>query len=255
MKFVSQRRSDSFYRGFLLKLCHDGLGALTHSPELAHLLGDVRYVNGGLFEPHRLERTYSQIDITNRAFSDIFDFFDEYDWHLDVRPNAAGNEINPDVLGYIFEQFVNQHEMGAFYTKEDVSQYVVRHTLIPAVIRRVLRRTESANVVSGTMRNLISEEPARYRLAEPAGDGGDLSASPSVPTQVADPSLNGIQLIVDTIESAESLDVVMILFDSLREIRILDPTCGSGAFLFAALNVLFDLYDACVERMERGSHY
>jgi hypothetical protein len=30
---------------------------------------------------------------------------------------------------------------------------------------------------------------------------------------------------------------------------ILDPTCGSGAFLFAALNILEPLYDACLEKM------
>jgi hypothetical protein len=33
-------------------------------------------------------------------------------------------------------------------------------------------------------------------------------------------------------------------------IAILDPTCGSGAFLFAALNVLEPLYEACLDRME-----
>ena len=32
--------------------------------------------------------------------------------------------------------------------------------------------------------------------------------------------------------------------------EILDPTCGSGAFLFAALNILEPLYDACLERMQ-----
>ena len=31
---------------------------------------------------------------------------------------------------------------------------------------------------------------------------------------------------------------------------ILDPTCGSGAFLFAALNILEPLYEACLDRME-----
>ncbi len=31
---------------------------------------------------------------------------------------------------------------------------------------------------------------------------------------------------------------------------MLDPTCGSGAFLFAALNILEPLYDACLERMQ-----
>ena len=31
---------------------------------------------------------------------------------------------------------------------------------------------------------------------------------------------------------------------------VLDPTCGSGAFLFAALNILEPLYEACLDRME-----
>ena len=31
---------------------------------------------------------------------------------------------------------------------------------------------------------------------------------------------------------------------------MLDPTCGSGAFLFAALNILEPLYEACLDRME-----
>jgi len=33
-------------------------------------------------------------------------------------------------------------------------------------------------------------------------------------------------------------------------LTILDPTCGSGAFLFAALNILEPLYEACLDRME-----
>jgi type II restriction/modification system DNA methylase subunit YeeA len=33
-------------------------------------------------------------------------------------------------------------------------------------------------------------------------------------------------------------------------VTILDPTCGSGAFLFAALNILEPLYEACLDRME-----
>ncbi len=31
---------------------------------------------------------------------------------------------------------------------------------------------------------------------------------------------------------------------------VLDPACGSGAFLFAALNILEPLYEACLDRME-----
>ena len=34
------------------------------------------------------------------------------------------------------------------------------------------------------------------------------------------------------------------------KLTVLDPTCGSGAFLFAALNILEPLYEGCLQRME-----
>ncbi|MFH0731237.1 MAG: hypothetical protein V2B19_33440 [Pseudomonadota bacterium] len=51
-------------------------------------------------------------------------FFDQYRWHLDERPLRADNEINPDVVGYIFEKYINQKQMGAYYTKEDITEYI-----------------------------------------------------------------------------------------------------------------------------------
>ena len=36
----------------------------------------------------------------------------------------------------------------------------------------------------------------------------------------------------------------------LENVSVLDPTCGSGAFLFAALNILEPLYEACLDRMQ-----
>ena len=37
---------------------------------------------------------------------------------------------------------------------------------------------------------------------------------------------------------------------AITEVTVLDPTCGSGAFLFAALNILEPLYEACLDRMQ-----
>lgn len=37
---------------------------------------------------------------------------------------------------------------------------------------------------------------------------------------------------------------------AIERVTALDPTCGSGAFLFAALNILEPLNEACLERME-----
>ena len=35
------------------------------------------------------------------------------------------------MLGYIFEKYVNQKQMGAYYTKEDITGYISRNTVIP----------------------------------------------------------------------------------------------------------------------------
>ncbi|MCK4501134.1 hypothetical protein KAU11_11605, partial [Candidatus Babeliales bacterium] len=95
----------SFYRYFLLKLFHEGLGSPQRNPELEKLVGKIPYLNGGLFDVHKLEKEYEDIQITDEAFEKIFAFFDAYHWHLDNRPIVKGNEVNPDVVGYIFEKY------------------------------------------------------------------------------------------------------------------------------------------------------
>src|SRR5690606_23328150 len=75
-------------------------------------------------------------EIPNEAFTRLFKFFDDWDWHLDVREHRAGNEINPDVLGYIFEKYINQKEMGAYYTQEDITEYICKNTILPFLLEK-----------------------------------------------------------------------------------------------------------------------
>jgi hypothetical protein len=126
----------SFY-GFLINcLFREGFGKRRNNrtKDLEKLLGNIPYLNGGLFDVHELEkpeRYGKQIQIPDKAFEAIFDYFDRYQWHLDDRALRADNEINPDVLGYIFEKYINQKQMGAYYTKEDITEYIGKNTVIP----------------------------------------------------------------------------------------------------------------------------
>src|SRR5262249_46705107 len=58
------------------------------------------------------------------------------------------------------------------------------------------------------------------------------------------------QFAQDAIENCDGPELLRALWHTIVRVTILDPTCGSGAFLFAALNILEPLYDACLERME-----
>ena len=167
-RLISVRRSHgpghflSFYRYFLQRLFHEGLGREHRDAQLEALLGKVPYLNGGLFDVHDLERRYDQLDIADEAFEKVFDFFDSYEWHLDMRPLRADNEINPDVLGYIFEKYINQKQMGAYYTKEDITGYITRYSVLPALLDLVEAACAIAFRPNALAWELLRYQPERY---------------------------------------------------------------------------------------------
>ena len=154
----------SFYRYFLLRLFHDGLGKAPaqRDPRLEKLLGKVPYLNGGFFEVHQLEQQYPDIQIPDAAFEKLFEFFDRYQWNLDEKPRKQENEINPDVVGYIFEKYINQKQMGAYYTKEDITEYISKNTLIPFLFDTARKACPIAFKPGSYLWGLLSEDPDRY---------------------------------------------------------------------------------------------
>ena len=318
-------RFQQFYRLFLLRLFHEGLGQpeAQRAPDLAALLGRVPFLNGGLFDVHDLERDNPDISIPDAAFERVFDFFDGYRWHLDERPYREDNEINPDVLGYIFEKYVNQKQMGAYYTKEDITGYISRNTVIPFLFDAAKKECPVAFGPDGGVWRLLRDDPDRniypavghgiaWNARQPEAPipleapfdlpediaagiddvskrGGWNAPAPddyALPTEAwrevvarrtrykevlaklaAGEVQNANDLITlnldierfagDVIAQSEGPELLRAFWHALygnqerseTGISVLDPTCGSGAFLFAALNVLEPLYTACLEGM------
>lgn len=166
LRRVQQERGEdqfhTFYRYFLLKLFHEGLSQRVHAPELETLLGNVPYLNGGLFDVHVLERANPEITIPDEAFEQLFAFLDEFDWYLDDRPLRSDREINPDVLGYIFEKYINQKQMGAYYTKEDITDYISKNTVLPFLLDAAEQKCQIAFRPDGPVWSLLRENPDAY---------------------------------------------------------------------------------------------
>jgi hypothetical protein len=133
------------------------------TPDVSQLLGKVPYLNGGIFLKHQIEEAYGeQIQIPDTAFEKLFDFFDQYQWHLDERPLRADNEINPDVLGYIFEKYINQKQMGAYYTKEDITEYISKNTIIPLLFDEAKQKCRIAFEGDQSVWKLLQSDPDIY---------------------------------------------------------------------------------------------
>lgn len=321
----------SFYKAFLSQLFSRGFAEERTEANRAVILaefGYVPYLNGGLFAEHELEHQYGEaIDIPDAAFAALFEFFDTWDWHLDtrvrteedIRATGKKGELNPEVLGYIFEKFVNEKEnpKGAYYTKEDITEYIATSTIIPCLFDKV--RADHAASFDAHVWPLLQEDPRRY-IYPAMLKGVDFAYPPEIEAgfdteapnllerrkpwnkkapedthalsteiwretiarhgrtrevlakleagkvrTVADLityNLNIRQFAQDVIERCADPVLIRAFWVAMagrlprksnekfrHGLSVLDPTCGSGAFLFAALQILKPLYQACLTAM------
>jgi len=149
---------------------------------LARRFGPLPFLNGGLFEPHPLERRWSPT-LPTPVLRDAFDaLFERFHFTLGT---PSGESIAPDMLGRVFEGVMEpeeRHATGSYYTPA---------ALVEAILREALA--------------LWLERRARL-------------TGPEARRRIDDPDLETRQ--------------------AFREIRLLDPAVGSGAFLLGALQLM-----------------
>jgi hypothetical protein len=151
---------------------------------LARRFGRVPFLNGGLFEPHPLERRWSAA-FPGAAWRDAFDdLFERYHFTVGAEEGSAGT-IGPDMLGRVFEGVMDPDERrsgGAFYTPAALVDELVEAALVQWLAGRCA----------------VSPEESLALLQAPT------------PTALA----------------------------VLRDVTVLDPAAGSGAFLLGVLRRL-----------------
>ncbi|MEG4272732.1 MULTISPECIES: Eco57I restriction-modification methylase domain-containing protein [unclassified Microcoleus] len=200
-----QRGTDLFYSEFLKTLFFEGFAKPQHerTSEAEMLIGDVKYLNGGLFLEHPIEQNYPNIAIPDAAFEKIFDLFGRYSWNLDDTVGGKENEINPAVLGYIFEKYINQKAFGAYYTRPEITEYLCDRTINKLILDRV-------------------------------NEGGHGGTAPTFET------------ITELLTNLDANLCRRLLEEILPNLTLLDPACGSGAFLVAAMKTLIYIYSTII---------
>ncbi|HEX6316227.1 MAG TPA: N-6 DNA methylase [Gemmatimonadaceae bacterium] len=151
----------------------------------ARELGQIPFLNGGLFTRTAVEKATGSLVMQDRDFGDLFD-------QLLVRYRFTGREetptwqeaaIDPEILGLAFESLMaagERRDTGAFYTPLSLVTRIADLALDEALVRR------------GAPDGLLQRV------------GG------------------GIPLVADE---------TRIVAAAVRDLRVLDPACGSGAFL------------------------
>lgn len=219
---------------------------------------------------------------------------------MDDRPIKNDNEINPDVLGFIFEKYINQKDLGAYYTKEDITGYISRNTIIPFILQSLQDKHPAFFHPQGPVWASLSADPDAY-IYDAVKKGVDQPLPTKIQQGVDDPSkrehfnepaddtlglpteiwretvarrkrynalrarilagrvtrihdlvtynLDIEKFLLDLVTDINVPLVLQDLWQIVSRITILDPTSGSGAFLFAALNILEPVYEAILDKM------
>jgi len=230
-RIVDERedRYENFYR----PLFFDYLAEDKQNPDF----GSLPYLNGGLFAKNPVEEDFPDAKLgastekTNELFDDILNFLSGWNWNVDERLDIVDpKNLSPAILGHIFEQTVNQKEMGAYYTPEEITGFMSRRTIHPYLLDQL---NDAVDAEYDEIDDVFGFSGVEASSGEEAvADSGTMTRQ--VPT-----------------ENVETEHVETLYHDILKEAHILDPAVGSGAFLLAAQDVLVDIYIQCIEYFQQ----
>jgi methylase of polypeptide subunit release factors len=203
--------------------------------------------NGGLFADDTLLDGLSVPDEVCGYFQDLagYDYRPGHEIKVTDGPRETGQPVDVDILGHIFEQSITDLERlkdeiegravpetsaarasrrkreGAFYTHAFVTRYIVSQAL-GGVLADAFERLRQRHASS-------AEGTARSALVNPAAYDAK--------------AINRPQRTALTSFWEEWQD-------ELARIRVLDPACGSGAFLIQAFDQLHAAYEQSNDRLQ-----
>jgi len=194
------------------------------------------------------------------------EYLGRWDWTLDPQASPTRRTLTPDTLGYVFERSLDRKSSGSYYTAADVTDYICANTVIPRLFDGLspghdLSRAFTPATVDRCLHPALLREELLPHETEPERQGR-IQRRERLHANLLDGRVRTINdcvtrnlhlpaVAVAFIEMLPEPDVLERLYwNSLRRLRVLDPTCGAGAFLLAVLRVLQPLYEACLQRME-----
>ncbi len=172
-----------FYSSVLAPLFFGCLNTPTRDRHLPpRLLGNIPYLNGGLFEPSSFEHRHPDIHLPNALMQRVIEnVFERFAFSVD-ESDSAGTHVDPEMLGKVFESLMAEDERaasGSFYTPK---------AIVDVLTARAIHEWCGVEDVTTLDRPRARE-----------------------------------------------------LLQRLERITVLDPACGSGAFLLSTLRLIEEL--------------
>lgn len=211
----SKAGSKNFFNDYLQPLFYDTLNNPrsnmvdpSYSP---YFKSRIPFLNGGLFESkYDWENSFMYID--DKIFEKILDVFDLYNFTVkEDEPLDKEVAVDPEMLGKVFENLLEENlrkGKGTYYTPREIVHYMCQESLINYLIteskinEKSIRKLIYWNTII-TKKEIIREKESNIN-----------------------PKNKSLSFWEGEVKQLEKI---------LKEIKVVDPACGSGAFLVSML--------------------
>jgi len=282
---LQQEGSTGFYRT-ILRPCFAGNGRWQNSP----------FPLASLFTSQSIEQAFPALSIPDEIFAQIFALLDEQ------CRQSGEHTAEADIYADLIAQHLQPEEMGGYYTPGEITAYIARNTLFPALFTRTRQACPPGVSFDRQLWEHLRQQPQHYLFAA-LRKGCEHPLPPEIAAGLPAPTLrttwqalaplsyalpgetwravvtrraqqaqilaalqdettvNSDRLVTwninqqllaqETLQQCQHPEILSGFYQSLRHLTVLDPTCGSGAFLEATLSQLTELHSACLARMEQ----
>ncbi len=198
----------NFYRDRLKPLFFAGLSTpngvniigINRGGALTSVIGEVPYLNGGLFEENDSDRDPEIVVPDDCIGAILASLFSRYNFTVtESTPLDVEVAVDPEMLGKVFEELVTgRHESGSYYTPRGIVAFMCREAI------------------------------KGY--------------------------LGGHEALVDARDASDiTVPQARQLLRRLQAVRVVDPACGSGAYLLGMLHELHELTRLLDTRAEQAT--
>ena len=207
--YRSNQQESNFYQDRLDTLFFHGLNnPESHllrdtEPEHHTAIGDVPFLNGGLFEKTSLDAqaTDGTFTVPDEVIEPVItDLFNRHNFTvMEATPLDTEVAVDPEMLGKLFEETVNErNSSGAYYTPRPVVAFMCREA-----IKEYLAAQDIAGLTTESLTDLLDNQNPR------------------------------------AVTQPQALQIAT----AVNQLKAVDPACGSGAFLLGLLQEVVALND------------
>ena len=215
----------SFYESFCQPLFYDVMNnkpdGRPDSVQNIDLFQNIPYLNGGLFRPTISGDDFDEggFDVRNSVLFSIIDLLESYSFSAE----AAPTELDPSILGNVFEKTINyitsdnadtNKELGAYYTPSEITRFCAEETVRPALLDRF-------------QTTLVEECDWPEHEAE---------------------RFDSVYGLIEGLPG--HMGTIGPLLDEVDQFRVVDPACGSGHFLTSVLEEIVNIRKALYAQNE-----